>query len=175
MPEAAGAYFASILAEIKVEGSTVFSSAAEMSMSDGGTPVLTTAGTVLNPGAEVLNPGSGSYNWDSYLGTISLGTLAPGDSLNVAYLLASYTSGILAGCGGGEGYGGYGGENGYGGYGGLSCSNGYAEARIGDPIQISGSQFQLNSTVATPEPASMAVLGAGLAALAFRRRRAAKA
>lgn len=177
MPDTTGSVYAVIFAQIEVNDELKFLSAAEMDMSDGGTPSFQTAGTVLNPGGQSLSPGFGSYSWGSYLGTVDLGTLAPGQSVTVEYLLASYVIGSLAGCGGG--YGDYGGltvGNGdYGGYGGgLNCGSSYGEARIGDPFNVpeGGSQFTVNfSEVTTPEPASALVLGAGLAALAFRRRR----
>jgi len=65
---------------------------------------------------------------------------------------------------------------GYGGYGGTT-NGGNAVARFGDPFNGTGTggAFVVTANaVAVPEPASMAVLGAGFAALAFVRRRAAR-
>jgi hypothetical protein len=169
MPNTPGSYSAGVAAEIKVDGNVLFSSTADMSITDGGMPTFNTTGTVLNPGGESLSEGSGSYSWAPYSGSIFLGLLDVDESFTVEYLLTSYANGSLPDCGtGGGGYG-----YGYG-YGptdsGVSCYLGQSVGRIGDPLNIETNgpnQFD----VATPEPASAAMLGAGLAALAFRRRR----
>lgn len=183
-----GTVTAGVSAEIKVDGNAVFTSAVDMEVVDGGTAQLTQTGALLESPFESLNNGYGNYSWGATLGTLNLGLLAPSQTVTVDYVLASYVTSNITTCGGGgygytsgldNGYGGdgYGGD-GYGGdgYGGESCYYANATARIGDPIEVQGPAFVVSmNEVSTPEPASAAVLGAGLAALAFRRRRAAKA
>jgi hypothetical protein len=157
-----GMVSAGVSAVINVNGSPVFSSFADMSVVDGGLATLVKTGTDLAPGAESLGTGGGSYYWGTYVGSIDLGLVAPNASVNIDYILASYAN-STAGCDIGDS----------GGYGYCPTSTG----RIGDPINIGQSSevaFQF-SEVAVPEPGSMALLGAGLAGLAMRRRRAAKA
>lgn len=174
MPGTTGSFSAGVAAEIKLDGVAVFSSTADMAIDNGGTPTFNTTGTVLNPGGESLSDGSGYYSWGPYEGSIYLGLLDVSESVTVEYLLTSYANGSLPDCGSsGYGYGGYG----YG-YGaadsGIDCYLGNSIGRIGDPLSIEGegpSQFDIQ----TPEPASAAMLGAGLAALAFRRRKSASA
>lgn len=170
-----GTVTAGVLGEIKVDGNTLFATSVAMESVDGGTATLATTGTALPVNSQALTTGYGFYGWDQYLSTIDLGLVDPGQTVTIDYILASYATSSIAICEGG-GYG-YGGE-GYGGYGGYgSCDSASSMGRIGDPVQLSAANhFVLTaSEVATPEPASAAVLGAGLAALAFRRRRAAQA
>lgn len=164
-------------AEIKVNNAVVFTSSADITVTDGGLAVFTSAGTALNPGGESLSVGSGTYAWNPYTGTLDLGVLAPNETVEIDYRLTSLAIGSMTGCSTGDnGYGGYG----YGGYvalndAGLFCGNDNAIGRIGDPINIGAPGdtvgFAFESQVATPEPASMAILGAGLAGLAFMRKR----
>jgi hypothetical protein len=124
-------------------------------------PGFTETGATFNPAGPTLSPGEGDYNWSAYSGDASIGTLNPGDTVVLDYQLISNATGDGT-CSSG---GGVLAEIGYGGNG-TSCDT--AVARIGDPNTITA---DVPFVVSTPEPASAAVLGAGLASLAFMRRR----
>ena len=146
---------------------TLFDYEAGMIASDPAPPAqFSESGAVLNAAGATVSAGLGSYNWNSFFGTLDAGIVQPGQSLTIQYELIASATGttdqIPAGCkpilsafavGGGGGV--------------SNCAN--AVGRIGDPSTITGSALTL-SAVAVPEPASAGLLGIGLFALARRRR-----
>ncbi|MBS0638451.1 MAG: PEP-CTERM sorting domain-containing protein [Proteobacteria bacterium] len=151
------------------------------------------SGLNLNPGGLSTGINFGTYAWDSYASSISLGTLLAGQSVIIDYVIGSSadgttTPGFSPGCGYGYGYGGecYGGpiftafNNVCAGESLIfdGCGSGFyalgsAIGRFGDPLNF-GDTASI-ALVPVPEPASMGVLGAGVAGLAFMRRRRSKA
>ena len=174
-PTASGAQTAAVTAILTATGGmasqTLVNYAASLNFNSTSQviPSFSETGLVLNAAGPTLAPDSGDYSWNPYTATVDLGILAPGASVDLDYVITSAATGstpfqtrltLLA----------YGGN---GGYGGLT-NGGSALGRFGDPFTGTGTAFVVKANaLAVPEPASLAVLGAGFAALAsFRRRRA---
>lgn len=158
---------------------TLFASSATID-SNGG---LATTGTALD---NATQSGS-SYYWDGTTVTLDLGVLAAGDSMTLDYDLVTTAFGAYDADSCDGGYGGYGGYGGDGGdlvplvIGGLGCMS---QAALGDPGEISadtlppdtglGGPFSLTATElqnTVPEPGTLALLGLGLGAIGYGRRR----
>jgi|GEM_PF-7096325 len=144
-------------ADIRVNGISLWGSNAQIDLNSSGR-TLTQGGTSLQ-GSLLYN--DSTYVWDNFNGSLSLGYLAAGASLTLDYQLSTYVNQFLV-------------------------DAGYADppaAMISDPFDFSTNPlFAADNFTATPaipvdptelpEPASTLLLGAGLAALAFRRRKA---
>lgn len=152
------------IADISVNGSSLWQSAGESQAHLGGFN-LALSGASLNGtvGDDTwLNGPAGTYKWGDYASSTSIGFLNPGQSLTLTYSLTAYVNEHFE-------------------------QEGYAytpKASIGDPFGFNGtpvfaaSNFITspadNNSTKVPEPANTLLLGAGLAALAFRRRKARK-
>ena len=153
---------------------TLLDYVASMNVSDpSATPTFSETGGVLNVNGPTLAAGYGDYQWDNITNAADLGFLTAGQTVTVTYTLNSNATGTTTTTASCDvftteaiGYGGYGG---YGG-GPTVCDTGSAVGRIGDPSTVSNNPV-VPFSVTVPEPASAAVLGAGLAGLAFMRRR----
>ena len=137
-------------ADIRVNGTSLWNATADISYNSSNV-TLTLGGTDLG-GTEGWN----NYSWGNYNGFLSLGSLAAGASLTLEYQLETYVNLYLS-------------------------ESGYAAARISDPFDFNSNPlFAVDNFITTPvdtgnptevpEPAGTLLLGAGLAALAFRRR-----
>ncbi len=179
---------AGYIVDILVNGSTAWSSAFELYTDQAGS-----SGSGSGQMLGSYDNGYSYYSWGPFSGQLDLGTVAAGATLALSYSIRTYVEGNhLTSCNGNwgvptlaattesvatecEGYGGYGyGGYGYGGY--LSYA-GSTYAQFGDPNGFDGvtSGFtQDNLLERNPndvsEPGALALLGAGLAGLAFRRR-----
>ncbi len=172
-PGASDDLSAGYVLDINVGGSDAFDSAVTISNDSSGI-TQTRTGIDLNTGLP-FSPGTtsdNSYMWDEFVGSVSLGLLQPGDSVDIDYTLSTtaevavYVAGTFA-CGGG--FDGEGGgelvltidEPGFGG-----CS---AIARIGDPLpgQTGGNSFHF---APVPAPAGLGLILLGIAGVGFARR-----
>ena len=160
---------------IKLNGVEIFNSEATLTTDDTGTSSLTTVGTVLG----TYSAGSDYYSWSPFSDTLDLGVFGVGESFTLEYdifTFANSNGSPNASCGG---YGFYG-DYGYGvdiiAFGGEGfCDRTSAYAQFGDPNGLSSTP--INSSTVTSQPASVPeessflLFGAGLAGLAFSRRR----
>lgn len=142
-------------ADIRLNGVSLWNSAASLTAVNDwwNGQGLSTSGTTIG----ALNGEGTSYQWGNYSGALNLGFLAAGASLTLEYQLNTYVNEYLA-------------------------DAGYAhtpQARFDDPFAFSTRPiFDVSNFVTSnsgtptdvPEPAGTLLLGAGLAALAFRRR-----
>lgn len=173
--------------EIIVNGDTLFSSSAELTNDNGG-PDLVRSGVDLG----VYTAGSDFYSWSDYTDRLSLGVFAPGEAIELTYLVTAFSVGETGfyDCG-------YGGNDGYGGpvdqidgefdvarllddgYGSFDCAKGFGQGNFGDPnglssMPLTSAQLSSRPADAVPEPASLALAAGGLAGLAAARRRRAR-
>lgn len=167
-------------AEILLNGSVLWDSSASITYDENGY-AFSQSGTSL----AAYNPGNPNYySWGKQSDSIDLGLVGAGSSFVLEYIVKTHSFGNSAieesGC---DDYGEYGTSDDSGpevsqvddGYGCLfSLAEGYAQ--FGDPFTfnnqplISANNFQPRST-SVAEPATTAILGAGLVGLAFMRRR----
>jgi hypothetical protein len=168
-------------AEILLNGSVLWNSSASITYDENGYE-FSQSGTSL----ATYDPGNPSfYSWGKQTDSIDLGLVGAGSNFVLEYIVKTHSFGNSAieesrSC---EDYGEYGTSDGSGpetsqvddGYGCFySLAEGYAQ--FGDPFSfnnqplISASNFQPRST-AVAEPATTAILGAGLVGLAFMRRK----
>lgn len=169
---------ASYAADIKVNGISLWNTSFSITSTSNGSSVIAETGASIGgcyvqqhcsnffSGNDTSNqfPGSnGRYGfeewiWSDFSSSVNLGTFNPGQSFNFEYSLTAKSNIV----------------------GNYTCDSfgyGCAYAKIGDPNSISLSPIN-NKTITTtpatnqvPEPASGALIGAGLAALAYRRRK----
>jgi hypothetical protein len=150
-------------------GATQIATDVNVSTDPSGSSTILTSGFSLDG-----TIGASSYTWNPIVESVVLGTLDPGDSADLTYLMTSIADGTLgsdASCSSGivaveEEVG-----EGINAGGGGSCSS---IARSGDPIQGDGAAPGTVGTFdvqAAPEPGSVTLLGAALVGLGVMRRR----
>lgn len=167
-------------ADIKVNGVSLWNTSFSLTSSSGGSSIITESGTSIG-GCDVQQACSSfssnvdssnnqsqlgahgraftaEWIWNDFSSSVNLGTFNAGQSFNFEYSLTARSNIV-------------------GNYACDSFGYGCAYATIGDPNSISLSPINNKTITATPstnqvpEPASGALIGAGLAALAYRRRK----
>lgn len=140
-------------ADIQVNGQSIWNSAATLrtdAMEHNG---ATYSGTYIGDDSELKT--FGNYYWNPYDGLLNLGWLNPGESLTLDYYQSTFVDVFLEGMG-------------------YSHTT---SALFRDPFEFEdGPLFTpdnfVQTTTPVPEPETVALMGAGLAALAFRRKKA---
>ena len=167
---------AGYVVEIALNNTTIWASAAELLTDLNGT-------TANFSGTQWASYSAGSdwFNWGEYSDTLNLGTLSAGSSFHLTYRISTFVAGNHLGCGGigivafdsagpdcDDGYG-YGYGHGF---------TGSSYAQFGDPnnfnttpVAFSDDNITGRPTTSVPAPSTALILGAGLAGLAFRRRK----
>lgn len=149
-------------ASITVDGISIWNSGAKTELTYGfasSDANVTFTGTSLG-GAIESEYAKDSYIWDDYYGSLNLGVLGAGKSLTLEYQINTYVNEYFS-------------------------TSGYSHtphAYFEDPFQFNTSplfavdRFTTSAvdTTEVPEPAGTLLLGAGLAALVFRRRKTRK-
>jgi hypothetical protein len=166
-PGATGSQSASLTVSLLEDGVSKFGYSSSMSVSGPtATPMFTESGATLNPAGATKSSGNGYYSWGDYIGSVDLGFLAPSQTVTLEFTATSMATGTSpGGC-----------QQTSNGYGGFNCAGlGYGLARFGDPNSANGGGpfvAFVPGAVANPvpEPAALAALGAGLAALTGLRR-----
>jgi len=138
-------------ATIAVDGINLWNSAGLAKHDENGKSV-TLSGTSLGGTAY---SDSDWYSWDNYSDSLGLGFLSPGESLTIEYSLTTYVNEYFE-------------DDGYS----------YTPyATIGDPFDFNSSPLfgadkfvEAGTSTNVPEPVGAALLGLGLAGLAFRRK-----
>lgn len=139
-------------AEILLNGSQIFYSAAALTFSD--LDNLFTFNDTSAPGNTlgIYSSGASFYQWDTQSFNIDLGTFISNETFTLDYRVTLNTSGM----------------------------NAYSSAQFGDPNGFGQSSSSFTNTAATPttsvpEPGSLGIIAAGLGLLGLNRRRKNKA
>lgn len=139
-------------ADIQVNGHSIWNSSAALMTDNVASNQLTLGGTTIG----AIDPYLGfGYTWNDYSGMLNLGWLEQGESLTLDYYQSTFVDVHLEGMG----------------------YSHITSATFSDPFEFEGGPlFDAGDFVATttpvPEPETVALMGAGLLALAFRRKKA---